>query len=67
MTAIDARLSMDDILPRGVWCEFDPDRITRPPLAERMQAYATGIGAGVLTVEECRAYERGVDPNQESA
>jgi hypothetical protein len=66
MTAIDARLSMDDILPRGVWCEFDPDRITRPPLAERMGAYATGIAAGVLTVEECRAYERGVDPNEET-
>lgn len=59
MDAITARLSMDDVLARGVWVKFDTTEIIAPPMAERMEAYRLAIEAGIYTAQECRALEEG--------
>lgn len=55
---ITARLSADDILPRGVTCTFDWDALLREDFAGRMDGYKAAQEAGVYTVDECRALER---------
>lgn len=57
--SITARLSMDDVLPRGVSCGHDFDQLLRPSFAERMTAYGAAVASGVYTVDELRTYERG--------
>lgn len=59
LTPIEARLSMDDVLPRGVWCRFDLDDLLRGDFADRMTAYKTAVDAGVYTPDELRAREDG--------
>jgi HK97 family phage portal protein len=52
------------LLPLGKRLEFNADRYTQPPLAERMSAYATGHGiqdgdgVRVITAAEIRSAER---------
>src|SRR5436190_14830886 len=52
-------------LPAGQKLEFDPDRYTQPPLAERAQTYSTLFnifdpvtGERAITIDEIRARER---------
>lgn len=59
LEAISGRLSMDDILPHGVWCDFDTDELLRDDFAARMAAYKVAQESGVYTTDELRAKERG--------
>lgn len=59
LDAISGRISQDDILPAGQWCRFDLTEFLRSDFAERMAAYKTAAEAGVYTVEELQAIERG--------
>ncbi len=59
LEAIAARLSMDDILPAGHWCRFDLDPLLSESFSARMAAYKVALDAGMYTVEELRARERG--------
>lgn len=56
---ITSRLSMDDCLPRGVWCRFDWDDLTRADFAGRMAAYEVAQRSGVFSIDELRDRERG--------
>lgn len=58
-TPITERLSMDDILPRGVSCVFHWDAMLREDFSDRMGGYKTAVEAGVYTAAECRAMEAG--------
>lgn len=57
--AVTARLSLDDVLPRGVWCEFEWDPLLRDGFTARMEGYKAAQDAGVYDVDECRELERG--------
>lgn len=59
--AIEQRLSMPDLTPRGYTVRIDTDPISTDELATRYAAYATAVSAGFLTVDEIRARE-GLDP-----
>lgn len=47
----------------GYVAEFDQDRFTRPETAVRYQAYAVGVTNGILSPNECRAFE-GLNPRE---
>ncbi len=55
--AITARLSLDDVLPRGVSCAFDWDSMLRDDFNTRMDGYAAAQAAGVYSAAECREME----------
>ena len=57
-SAVTDRLSMDDILPRGVQCQYVWDQLLRGDFADRMAGYAAAAQTGVYTVEELRELER---------
>lgn len=57
--AITARLSLDDVLPRGVTVSFNYDPMVRESFSDRMAGYATAAAAGVYTVDELRMLETG--------
>jgi len=57
--SLTARLSLDDVLPRGVWCEFEWDPLLRDGFTARMEGYKAAQDAGVYSAEECRVIERG--------
>lgn len=59
LDAIAARLSMDDILPRGTWCRFDTNHLLQGDLLARAEAAKAAQEAGLLTQAECRALEHG--------
>lgn len=59
MEAICARLSEDDVLPRGTWCRFDSDSLTADDFGTRMASYKTAVESGVYTVEDLKARELG--------
>jgi hypothetical protein len=65
LAAIEARLSMDDVLPRGQWCKFDLDDLLRGDFADRMTAYKTAVESGVYTADELRAREDGEPAERE--
>lgn len=60
MEAVTARLSLDDILPRGQWCRFDTDALLRDDFKTRMESYKIALETEVYTVEELRDRERGI-------
>lgn len=60
MDAICDRLSMDDVLARGVWLRMDTSQYLAGDFGTRMTAYATAIGARIYTAAECRALEVGI-------
>ncbi|MCI6557333.1 phage portal protein [Schaalia hyovaginalis] len=64
MEAITARLSLDDILPRGQWCRFDTDPLLSDDFAGRMASYKTALETGVYTLDELRAMEHGTPKEQ---
>jgi hypothetical protein len=55
--AIAGRFSLDDVLPRGVWCRFDSNQLLRDAFADRMNAYKTAVESGVYTSDELREME----------
>lgn len=48
MTAIDGRLSLPDVTPRGWEVEMLADQLTREPMQTRFQSYEIGIRAGFI-------------------
>lgn len=58
LACIEARLSMDDVLPHGEWAESDPSVLLRGDFADRMNAYKTAAEAGIYTTDELRSMER---------
>jgi phage portal protein BeeE len=57
MTAIEQRLSMDDITLRGMKVRFNLDDFLRGNAQDRADIYTKLIPLGVLTVEEARSLE----------
>lgn len=62
MTAIEGRLAMDDVTPRGYVTKFDTSSYLRLDDQAAAQTDATLIAAHVLRPEEARE-KRGLDPN----
>lgn len=60
LAPIEARLSMDDVLPRGQWCRFDLADLLRGDFAARMAAYKVAKEVGIYTDDELRDMERGI-------
>lgn len=57
MSAIEQRLSMGDVSPRGYSARFDLDAFLRSDPAGRYAAYAAGLAVGAITPEEIREAE----------
>jgi phage portal protein BeeE len=57
LTAVSNRLTMGDITPYGTTVVFNFDSFLRTDLQARAQSYSVLLSAGVLTVDECRAFE----------
>lgn len=66
LSPIEARLSMDDVLPRGQWCRFDLDELLRGDFSDRMAAYKKAVESKVYTPAELRAREDGTPPETEN-
>jgi hypothetical protein len=45
-------------LPRGTAAELNRDEYTRPPFAERMDAWVKAVTAGIVSPDEVRTAER---------
>lgn len=60
MAPIEARLSLDDVLPRGTWCRFNADSWTRGDLKARAEAYVAARDAGIYTADDITRAERGL-------
>lgn len=65
LAAIESRLSMDDVLPRGRWCRFDLDDLLRGDFADRMNAYKVAVDSGVYSAAELREREDGTPVERE--
>lgn len=57
MTAVEQRLSMRDVLPRGYRTKFNLDGFLRSDTKTRMETHEIGIRSGVTTVNEARELE----------
>lgn len=57
VAAVEQRLSMRDIVPRGYKARFDMDGFLRNSAPIRMQTYKTGLEVGAWTREEIRDAE----------
>lgn len=57
LTVIEAALSTPAVTPRGQEVLFAVDAYTRDDPQTRMNTWAVGVGAGILTVDEARAAE----------
>lgn len=64
LSAIEGRLSMPDILPRGTWARFDTAGAVAGNLKTRSEAYLIAEQAGIMTSAEARATERGITPRE---
>lgn len=65
MTAIEGRLSMDDVTPAGYRVDFDDANFLRADDLTRAQTDSALIAAGILTVNEAREH-RGLPPIKET-
>lgn len=54
MTAIEDRLSMNDVTPRGIMVRFDQDDFLRGSMKERAEISTSLLAAGIISVEEAR-------------
>ena len=54
---IEIESAFSQILPLGTVAKFNMDAFLRPDISTRYAAYATGITAGFLTIDEVRAQE----------
>jgi len=52
--AIETRLSMDDVTPRGQYVKFDVDDFLRGNPAEQSDIAIKLVGAGIITIDEAR-------------
>lgn len=59
LSAIEARLSADDVLPRGVWCRYDLTELLRGDFGQRMADYEVALRTGVYTLEQIQQLEHG--------
>lgn len=59
LSAIEARLSADDVLPRGVWCRYDLTELLRGDFGQRMADYEVALRTGVYTLEQLQRMEHG--------
>lgn len=59
MEAITARLSMNDILPRGIWLRFNTDPLLFEDFKTRVEAYKTALETGIYTISDLKARELG--------
>lgn len=59
MDAISGRLSLDDILPRGVWLRIDGSDLLKESYRNRMTGHKQAIDAKIYTPEEIRQMETG--------
>jgi phage head maturation protease len=57
MVAVQDRLTMPDVTPRGWYVRFNLDGFLRSDTLTRYQAYALGLQVGAITPEEIRALE----------
>lgn len=57
MTAVEQRLSMNDVLPRGYEAKVNLDSFLRSDTKTRMEAYALGKQTGAYTQDEIRELE----------
>lgn len=55
--AVEDRLSMPDVTPRGYYSKFNLDSFLRSSTLERYQAYAAGLACGALDQSEIRDLE----------
>lgn len=55
--AIEERLSLDDVIPRGQYVKWNLNGFLRSNTTERYGAYATALSNGFLTINEVRALE----------
>jgi hypothetical protein len=55
LVAVESRFSMGDLTPRGQLVRFDTTDYLRTDTTAAMNAYATALAAGILTVPEVRA------------
>lgn len=60
MAPIEARLSLDDVLPRGTWARFSADDWTRGDLKARAEAYQAAVAAGIYSPADIPRVERGL-------
>lgn len=56
LTRVEQALS-NELLPRGVNCQFDVTEMTRGDIETRLRANQTGVLSGQLTPNEARSYE----------
>ena len=59
LSAIEARLSADDVLPRGVWCRYDLTELLRGDFGQRMADYEVALRSGVYTLAQLQQMEHG--------
>jgi HK97 family phage portal protein len=57
LSAVEARLSQDDITPRGQYVEFELDDFLRGNPSERVDTIVKLLDAGIISIEEARAME----------
>jgi HK97 family phage portal protein len=57
LSAVEARLSQDDITPRGQYVEFELDDFLRGNPNERVDTIVKLLDAGIISIEEARAME----------
>lgn len=57
LAAIEGRLSMNDVCPRGYYSRFNLDAFLRSDTKTRMETYEIGLRVGAYTPEEVRELE----------
>lgn len=57
MDSIESRLSQDDITPRGQYVEFELDDFLRGNPTERVDVLVKLLDAGIISIDEARAFE----------
>lgn len=69
LSAVEDRLSMDDVTPRGLTASFDPTRFVRANFTTRMEGAKLAMDAGLMTRDELRRREGlpRMDPLDEAA
>lgn len=57
LSAVEDRMSMGDITPRGLRAKWRVSEFTRADTRSRIETYAAAIAAGIMTVDEARELE----------
>lgn len=69
LQCVEQRLSMDDVIPRGLHARFDLGEFLRPDMPTRMKAYVDAKATGAMTEDEIRTAEHrtALTPAQKAA